>query len=172
MKCKRFIGLIILLLCIVGITGQALADIHYFHYDANVSVARNKVAQYAYEILNYPWTTNATIARYKGNPNTTTGTIHGVPYANNMTFQAYKALEPSDKEKRNGNQMYYGMVCASFVTDCIRQGFLPTRLPFDGTCLFHKRTPEIYKRDYHYKMRGYDDDYYYDDRLLKLPFSL
>ena len=104
MKNKRFIWLVALTLyAIFAFTGYALADVHQFYYDSNVSAARNKVAQYAYEILNYEWTTNATIARYKGNPKTTTGVIHGVPYAGNDTFAYYKNQRSSNEKNSVGS---------------------------------------------------------------------
>lgn len=103
---------------------------------------RDVVVDYAWEIYNYTWTTSYTIPRYNGsNPKTVTGTIKGIPYtyANMVSFQTYKALSNSDRETvYSSNSMKYGMVCATLVTDCIRQGFPSSGLPLLNMTMFHK----------------------------------
>lgn len=120
---------------------------------ATNSTAREKVADYAYKILNEKWTTNSSIRRWKGSPAATTGTIYGVPYSygggntsNILSFAAWKNLPLSSKEKivYNSNygvyEMQYGMVCASLVTDCIMQGFPDAAgLNLDHEINFNKR---------------------------------
>ena len=154
LKLKRFTGLAVLVLCVIltQIASPVSADVYYFYYDSNVSPARNETARYAYEILNYPWTTNATIYRYNGKdnngnyytPGTTTGEIHGLPYCTDSgccSLEDYNNLELWQKEQTSWPKMIYGMQCASLVTDCIRHGLdlCNIYVPFDNQCVFHHR---------------------------------
>ena len=106
---------------------------------------RDDVVNYAWQIWNYTWTTNSTVPRYnydpRNGPATVTGTIRGVPYtyANMVSFSEYKALSATDKGTvYSSNSMKYGMVCATLVTDCIRQGFPSRNLPLLNMVMFHK----------------------------------
>lgn len=129
---KKFSGLIALIICIVfAFVGQAWSG------------PRDVVVNYAEEIFNYRWTTsgriylhkNATWGDYKE------GEIRGIPYtlsSGQLTFKQYKNLSDNERLLINGSSMKYGMACAAFVTDCIRQGFNES-LPMDTLTLFHKR---------------------------------
>ena len=152
LRSKRFIFFFILAFW-SSFTVQAWAKFHEHSYDPKVSPMRNKVADYAYEILNYTWEATSEVLGYKGkdeNGNylspykwSAGTTIYGLPYADSSIkdFREYKEkLSNSQKsEKSTEYQMKYGMVCASLVTDCIRQGFTNITLNRDDQCLFHKR---------------------------------
>ncbi|MBQ7168695.1 MAG: putative Ig domain-containing protein [Synergistaceae bacterium] len=106
---------------------------------------RDDVVNYAWQIWNYTWTTSSTVPRYnydsRNGPATVTGTIKGVPYTyvNMISFSEYKALSVADKGTvASSNSMKYGMVCATLVTDCIRQGFPSRNLPLLNMVMFHK----------------------------------
>lgn len=145
---KKFLALLLLCaLCLSGAVSEAFAIDYNFYYDNNVSAARNRAAEYAYEILNYNWYANGTIKLWKRNEYRSYQNIRGIPYSlhTQMTFEGYKNLSDYQKYSINGNGMLYGMACAKFVTDCIRQGFLPDYdLPTDTRCLFHKRYGSYY----------------------------
>ena len=131
---KKFSGLLLLLMLLFGVMcAGALAG------------PRDDVVNYAWQIWNYTWTTNSTVPRYnydpRNGPATVTGTIRGVPYtyANMVSFSEYKALSATDKGTvYSSNSMKYGMVCATLVTDCIRQGFPSRNLPLLNMVMFHK----------------------------------
>ena len=130
---KRFAGMIVMLVMLLCLMSSgAFAEL------------RDDVVNYAYEIYNYTWTTSKTIPRYHADGQTTvTGTIQGIPYtfANMVSFQVYKALSNSERETvYSSSSMKYGMVCATLVTDCIRQGFPYSSLPLDNGTMFHKRS--------------------------------
>ena len=153
MKTKKFLSLFALVLCaVLAFGGEAFAYRHDFYYDSSVSAARNKVAKYAYDILNYEWTATSEVLGYRGRDNSgnyispyrySAGTkIQGIPYTDYYmkSFQDYQNLDSSSKSsKLNSYKMQYGMVCATLVTDCIRQGFSDIVLYIDNQCLFHKR---------------------------------
>ena len=105
--------------------------------------ARDKAVKHAQSIYDYTWTTSGKIYLHNKNGEYKTGTIRGIPYTLNSgqkSFEGYKALSESDRLKTTNGSMTYGMACAAFVTDCIRQGFLPSlNLPVDSLTLFHKR---------------------------------
>ncbi|MBQ7545221.1 MAG: putative Ig domain-containing protein [Synergistaceae bacterium] len=103
---------------------------------------RDAAVDYAYQIYNYTWSVKHSIPRYHAdkNPTAVSGTIKGIPYtyANMVSFAEYKALSNADKGIVYGGSMKYGMVCATLVTDCIRQAFWDRELPLLHTVMFHK----------------------------------
>ena len=53
-KSAVFLALVFCVVLVLPSYGKT----HEFKYDSSMSAARNEVAKYAYEILNYEWTTN------------------------------------------------------------------------------------------------------------------
>ena len=144
MKKFGLFSLLVAVLCGV-LAGSGWAEIKYengeyiFEYDSSVSAARNRVAEYAYTILNDKWYTSGTIYLWKG-AGTETGWIRGIPYTLNTqkTFEDYKNLSEASKLSTSTNGMTYGMACAEFVTVCIRQGLPDAGLWIEGSTQFHK----------------------------------
>ena len=120
---------------------------------------REVVVNYAYDIYNFTWTADESILLHNmgGKTIPAGSTIRGIPYTlygTGDSFETYKQLIEDNKKGINNDlyeratytiwtgatrtSMKRGMACAMFVTNCIRQGFLPSvQLSLQPAVEFH-----------------------------------
>lgn len=147
-----------------GIVGMVIVLLLSIRTGALAKSARDIVIKYAQEIYDFKWTATSPILLHNTNTWIPAGEIRGVQYTlywSQNTFNEYKQLIKDSEAgednglydtatysiewDKNGNpitwrtSMKYGMACATFVTDCIKQGFSPynINLPKKTQTYFH-----------------------------------